>query len=299
MIHAELIYSVGGIFKECLLDYDAEKYLIAEYQRGYKWGSLEGEAVDKLLDDLYQAFKSSIHNKKKTDYYLQYITLKPGINKNNVKILEVIDGQQRLTTLSILCAIFRLLSENKIENVANNRLVYAVRDKFMDEFVYNENITKLTNASDWKQFTAENKLFDKQDVYYIYQAAKKISTELEKIKDELPSFYDFVLNDVKIIVNAVEQNIESEKVFRNLNGNKVPLSQAELIKGLLLTKTAREKEDEYQKRHFKEIMEIRSTIGRQWDEMARWLNNSEIKSFYFSNSVDGIEAVLEIVAIKN
>lgn len=299
MIHAELIYSVGGIFKECLHDYDADKFLIAEYQRGYKWGSLEGEAVDKLLDDLYQAFKSSNHNKKNTDYYLQYITLKPGINIDNVKILEVIDGQQRLTTLSILCAIFRLLSENKIENVANNKLVYAVRDKFMDEFVYDENITKLTNASDWNHFTTENKLFDKQDVYYIYQAAKKISAELDKIKDELLSFYDYILNDVKIIVNAVEQNIESEKVFRNLNGNKVPLSQAELIKGLLLTKTAREKEDEYQKKHFKEIMEIRSTIGRQWDEMARWLNNSEIKSFYFSSSVDGIEAILEIVAVKN
>ena len=59
------------------------------------------------------------------------------------------------------------------------------------------------------------------------------------LSELLEDFYVYLLNNVKIIVNSVEKHIESETVFKNLNSNKVPLTEAELIKGLLITKVGR------------------------------------------------------------
>ena len=95
---ADLIYSVRNIFNAdnqegCLTQHVASKYLIPSYQRGYKWASDDSGAVTILLNDLKKAF-----DLKKKEYYLQYITVKETKDKG-LTFLELIDGQQRLSTL--------------------------------------------------------------------------------------------------------------------------------------------------------------------------------------------------------
>ena len=65
-------------------------YHIPSYQRGYRWGENE---VERLLEDVWEA-----HEKKKDDYYLQPIVVR---NKGNNEY-ELIDGQQRLTTIYLI-----------------------------------------------------------------------------------------------------------------------------------------------------------------------------------------------------
>ena len=50
-------------------------FIIPNYQRGYKWASTENGAVTILLNDLWKAFES-YQNQERTEYYLQYITVK-------------------------------------------------------------------------------------------------------------------------------------------------------------------------------------------------------------------------------
>ena len=114
----ELIYNIKNIFSTensecCLVEYEVEKFHIAAYQRGYKWSSDEYGAVTILLNDLWDAFKAYQRNERK-EYYLQYITLK---RNSELRYLEVIDGQQRLTTLSVLLSTLSLKLEN--ENISN------------------------------------------------------------------------------------------------------------------------------------------------------------------------------------
>lgn len=297
----ELIYSVGKIFSKsnpesCLNEYDVSKYYIGAYQRGYKWDSDENGAVTFLLTDIYTAFQDYKKNYKK-EYFLQYITLK----RDNVnKYFEVIDGQQRLTTLSLLLSIFAL--KLKVENITDESIIYEIRDNFLSTFIFNlENLNKFINSK-WDDYIGLKiegyEPINNQDIYYIYSAAIKIDNFLEDKSKELNDFYNFILSNVMLIVNVVS-NVTSEKIFSNMNSNKVALTESELIKALLLTRYARENKSDNQSYSFREITEKRISLGRQWDEIANWTNRPSVKNFYFSDK-EGMNAILQLVAeLKN
>lgn len=276
---ADLIYSVRNIFNAenqdgCLTQHGASEYLIPTYQRGYKWGADNSGAVTILLNDLKKAF-----DLKKKEYYLQYITVKETKYETDVTVLELIDGQQRLTTLSILIAV--VTSILNIEDFADNKLNYAVRENFF------QNAIHLNLQSYLEEDWVEPNDFS-QDKHYIISAARRINDFVNHINDK-ESFFSFITDNVKIIVNVVDRG-DSERVFSNLNSNKVSLTEAELIKGILLTKVSRG--DDKRKR-FREITEERMKLGMLWDEMARWCNSPEVRSFYFGNENDGMTVLMK------
>lgn len=289
---AELIYSVRDIFNKktadgCLTQHNAEKYLIPTYQRGYKWASDEHGAVIILLNDLKKAFDA-----KKKEYYLQYITVKE-TKSGTETFLELIDGQQRLTTLSIFIAVATQIIN--CDDIANNLLNYEVRGDFFQDSIHNrENLPKFLSA-EWSNETGflNN---NSQDTFYIISAAKKINSFITEHFEESTrkEFANFVFDKVKIIVNVIDRG-DSERVFSNLNSNKVNLTEAELIKGILLTKVSRG--DDKQKR-FREITEERMKLGLQWDEMARWCNSPEVRMFYFNNASDGMTELMKFAACR-
>jgi len=294
---AELIYNIKNLFsieKEgCLLDYESNFYHIASYQRGYKWGSDENGAVSILLKDLKEAFQKSENNKTPIDFYLQYITLKK-IDK--FQYLEVIDGQQRLTTLSILLAVFSSLLETV--NIASNKLDYAVRSNFFKDYIYPvDNLKEIFHMS-WDRkvgLALSNGPINTQDVFYIFSAIQKCHQFLSSLpQQELKLFYEFVLQNVLVIVNVVE-HISSEKVFSNLNSNKVALTESELVKALFITKFAR-LNDTSKSKTFREIQERRLILGRRWDEVENWVNRKEVKAFYFSHYNSPMFGFLSLVA---
>jgi uncharacterized protein with ParB-like and HNH nuclease domain len=286
----ELVFSIKNIFNTdasegCLGQYDAEKYHIPAYQRGYKWASKKTtDAIQILMTDLWEAFISAKNSNRK-EYYMQYITVKK-INKENH--LEVIDGQQRLTSFSILLSVIDLILKSQ-KNLAIGKLEYAIRDDFFNNYIYDNHKLETFLAANWHNKTGINingKDINKQDVFYLHSAAQYIHTFLlqELVEMELNEFNEFILNYVKIIVNEIEPHIDSERVFRNLNSNKVGLTEAELIKGLLLTKAARTTSEQVKQKHYREILEIRTALGRQWDEITTWVNDEKVKHFFFSSN---------------
>lgn len=286
----ELVFNIKNIFSTdaiegCLGQYDAEIYHIPAYQRGYKWASKKPtDAIQILINDLWEAYISAKNSNRK-EYYMQYITVK---KISNEKYLEVIDGQQRLTSFSILLSVIHLVSKKQI-NLAKGKLKYAIREDFFNNFIYDNHKLETFLAANWnneKGISIDGKDINKQDVFYLHSAAQHIHNFLVQahIKPELEKFNEFILNHVKIIVNEIEPHIDSERVFRNLNSNKVGLTEAELIKGLLLTKAARSTSDQVKQKHYREILEIRTALGRQWDEIATWVNDKKVKHFYFSNN---------------
>ena len=299
---AELTYSINNIFNDtssegCLYQYEASTFFIPSYQRGYKWGSnSDNDPVPVLLNDLYSAFQKS-PNKK---YYLQYITI-----SKKEKLLEVIDGQQRLTTLSIMLSVFHLLLKN-IQNISDKKLKYAIRPSIFENHIYSKDKLKLFIDNPWNEngIKLNEQNVNNQDVFYLHEASVKIHNFLNDIKSnesgekQLGEFYLFITKEVMIILNAVESHIPGEKVFRNLNSKKVPLTEVELVKGLLLTKVSRNQNENDKRKHFREILEIRSTLGRRWDEMSSKSNESGF-SFFFFKEGHGFEGLIELVAIIN
>lgn len=295
MDKAELTYSVKGIFTKCLDDYHfAQSFYISPYQRGYKWGARKGEPVWQLLDDINNSFKYKGSDRKK-EYYLQYITLKPRKTHNDTFCLEVIDGQQRLTTLSILLATIKKL-DARLASYSDGKIDYAVRTQFLKDWVYSNKIDSLLSFESWDSFIAANGTFDKQDVYFLFGAAKAIETFLTDIitLENLRDFYTYLCDDVKLIVNAVETHVNSEKVFANLNTNKVLLTEDDLIKALLLTRSGRQKSETGKPRSYREIMDWRSLMGRQWDEMQNWVETAGIKSVFFPKMENAMLGLLKL-----
>lgn len=298
---AELIFSIKNIFNDssadgCLHQYEAEKFHIPSYQRGYKWASKDdNDPVPILLNDLINAYSNS----PKKNYYLQYIT----VTKRD-KMLEVIDGQQRLTTLSIMLSVFHLMLEDEA-NLAENKLHYAIRPQIFENYIYIKEKFLNFLQQDWvreKGIDFDNIQINGQDVFYLHSASKKIKSFLNNLKTEngleyFQKLFHFFLENVMIIVNIVESHIPGEKIFRNLNSKRLILTEVDLVKGLLLTKVARVQETNGKKKHFREIMEIRSSLGRKWDEMYVFANEPKFKSFFFIEG-NGFYSLLELLAIR-
>lgn len=290
------IYSIKDIFNTtsgCLFDYKVKGYYIASYQRGYKWKSnSEHDQVPVLLLDIYEAFIKANITKTTQEYYLQYITVK----KTDNNLFEVIDGQQRLTTLTLLFNVLEhFFNEDNITKKEDAFLVTYARYLKEERSIFSQIIQLLksnTNAENLKE----------QDKFYMLNAALSIKTFFEILKQEnekeFNSFISFFKNNVKIILNKEDEHTSAEEVFANLNDNKVPLTNAYLIKGLLLTKASRVARSNTTKKHFKEIIDQRAIMGRIWDEMNSWFSKPEVSLFFFGTNQNGMEKMLELISFN-
>lgn len=284
----EFIHSVKAIFSSdvhdgCLGLHNVSCYYIGPYQRGYKWASQNKfDQVPQLLVDLYNAYCS-----KTKEYFLQYITVKKTKLKDDY-VLEVIDGQQRLTTLSIL---FDRISRLGIgENISEDKLIYSRYDHIDIFRAVNDRIRCDISSDDQ---------IEQQDLYYMVKAGRCIDTFFGIMKDNSEvnqkSFVNFILNNVKIIFNTENSFVESEEVFANLNDNKVSLTNAYLIKGLLLTKAARRTNEFGRSYNYKDILDQRTIMGRAWDEMNSWIEQEMVSYYFFKTKQNGMEKMLELV----
>ena len=262
----KLLYTTKELFDSYLRD---KYYTIPEYQRGYKW---ETKDIDCLLKD--------INNFSKNDdldlfYCLQNITL-----VENKDSFNVVDGQQRLTTLAI---ILSYLGEYSL---INEKIQYNIRketEEFLKEYIYkSSNIKTIEN---WEQLLSisslENKDYDYQDVYYLFNAYKTVQSWFDSYPHKEPEMRDQVLNHIKIIVN-LPKNIDEQELFENLNGKRVPLDGADLIRALIITRVAKTEVGELDDSTKQNVLinERRVKIGLLLDSFNLWWSE-ENKQIYF------------------
>lgn len=251
----KLLYSVREVFSKCL--FGCAYYNIPEYQRGYKWTA---NNVKQLLDDLKNFKKSN-----KEDFYcLQNITIAESII-NGEKVLNVIDGQQRLTTLYILLSY--LNKSNHILAVPTSILKYSIRkktDSFLNEYISSGEI--------WNEpITPESMPY--KDQYYIAQVCIGID---EWFKDNTLN-ESVLLDSLKLIVNKVDSN-EEEQVFANINGGKVDLDGADLIRAILITRAAKQKFAD--KTDKQKIGNFRIELGIELDTINQWWAQKDVTAFF-------------------
>ncbi|MDO6995051.1 DUF262 domain-containing protein [Brachyspira innocens] len=245
-------------------------YNIPEYQRGYKWNE---EDVEALLNDI-----DKFEGGENKFYCLQNITIK----KQQDNIYEVIDGQQRLTTLSILLSY---LGETDLLN----KIQYSIR-KESGEFLYTllkeKEIDYLDNNLRYnddfynavKELKQENKDYDSQDVFHFCLAKHTIKIFFDKFgNDKKESFTTKLLNNVKLIVNDVSSgnDVKGETIFKNLNSNKVALEYYDLIRAIFITRVKKEyKESDI------DLAEKRIKIGIDIDNMNIWWSDKNVKEYF-------------------
>lgn len=274
----------------CLQQHGCEAFYIPAYQRGYKWGSDPGQQVDRLLKDLEAALKN-----KRKEYLLQAITVKKAQNPAAPgSVLEVIDGQQRLTTLTILFTVMANSDEigKSRPNPSAKKLYYAIRG---EKQPLDETIRNLLQRKELKP-EKENR----QDVFYQQAAVvrcREFATETLRSEQMREDFFRYLCERVKLLVNLVESHVPAEEAFGNLNSNRVELTETELIKGLLLTRSARPLENVPQMPQ--RALQDRVLRGRKWDEISGWIQREEVKGFFFGSDPNPMLALLQVVALRS
>lgn len=256
---SELIYSVKEIFTDYLEKGNYKCFNIPDYQRGYKWNASD---ATKLLDDL-KKFEES--NLKDGDFYcLQNITLVPNPDG---KSLNVVDGQQRLTTLYILLSYYKNCKSSEVEDLKDfsNVLKYSIRESTAKK------LEELNGKTDWDIINTSSA--GHRDEFYILAVAESIKTwfSLNSLK------FDTVWNKLKLIVNKIEGKSE-ETIFANINGDKVPLDGADLVRAILMTKSAKEKFADL--KSTEKTNEFRVRMGIEIDGINQWWSNEEVKIYY-------------------
>lgn len=237
-------------------------FFIPSYQRGYRWTESQ---VKALLKDIWDFIEDKDSQKKSGIYCLQPIVVK---KKEGEDVYEVIDGQQRLTTIYlILKKLEKQLEDSEDKNLGS--LKYATRDTQH----YLDNVT-------------EDKKEDNIDFFHVYNSNKNIQDWFkEKSKTTRAATSKFVfpfLDDVHVIWYEVTDGSDSIDIFTRLNLGKIPLTNGELIKALFLRKgnfNIEENGEAIDAMYLKQIQ-----IASEWDKIENQLQENDF--WYFIYNID-------------
>lgn len=284
------------------------KFFIPSYQRGYRWTE---QQVKDLLNDVnefiqnknsdFYSLQPLVVKKRWPDKALEQIKEKASIEEiedyiNNCE-WEVIDGQQRLTTIYIIL------------NYLNTELYdidYQTREKFGSflETIKNRDFTfdDINNA--FSNFINEgngkNKFFDNIDFYHVLTSHSTIKhwfevehRDDEKVKNE--DFKNHLLKNVKFIwYESVDE--DPIKVFTRLNIGKIKLTNSELIKALMLNRSNFKDESS---RH---IQLRQQEIASEWDNIEYTLQNDEFWLFLHESNYGKptrIDFIFDLICEEN
>ncbi len=216
--------------------FDADNYYqVPSYQRPYSW---DNEQIDELWDDLFSAFEEG-----KEEYFLGSIIVSKGEKE---KYLDVIDGQQRLTTLMILFCVLRDLyyKDHKEKNSILGR-IRSLEDSEnrlkLRTQIHNQNHFEqdILNGID---FTKKRKISEIKADKFI-NAALRFKEKVDSItgdKEKIEGFKEYILEKVKVILVKCSDPTFAMKLFEVLNTRGLDLTAADIIKSNLMGRLKQE-----------------------------------------------------------
>lgn len=220
---------------------DGTLFLIPSYQRGYRW---QKEDVQKLLRDL-ATFSG-------TDYCLQPLELQEAerpqdlVNVNDKRFIRVVDGQQRLTTITIIADLLG------IKNL-NWKIYYLVEKKYLSDLLSTDDQEQTINA------------------HFRYEVEQEVEQTVKEFsqKERLEKYFS---EDKNIVFpthflppdnNGEEENDKGQKAFNRLNAGKTPLTSSELIRALYMVNDSGLDEQQ------------RMEISKEWELIENTLANEQ------------------------
>ncbi len=251
------------------------KFFIPDYQRGYRWEETE---VSDLMKDLLAFYVAYKENKEKS-YSLQPLVVKKRDNKNllekirnsnsvdEVKQLlsseehwEVVDGQQRLTSILILLQALNADIKYSKADIKYS-IEYDVVEKSRD---FIKNISTISE-------TEADKDINLSHIYDAYQTIEKFLKD--NISEKSNDFREVISENVKFVWYEAAEEENSLEIFKRLNVGKIALTESELIKALFLNRS-----------NFKGQEHRQAEIAREWDSIETLLQDDEFWLFIQSAS---------------
>lgn len=239
-------------------------FRIPEFQRPFSW---EEENIEKLFDDIKTSMETDLEKYGNLDDFEPYflgsiIQLYPGKDYKNYSL---IDGQQRMISLTILMAVIRDLIDDQEyqEDLQDSIYQKASKAKGHPESV---RVTIRTREMDFfrknvleKGGTLESLAIDKTDFNNLSLPKQRIATAIKTFRGSfdngnneidqefLQNYTEYLLQKVMMVVITTRSLESAFRLFNVVNARGMPLTNADLLKSFNLGKINSNKLEEYTK----------------------------------------------------
>ena len=237
---------------ECrLIEYmegSKKRFIIPVYQRNYDWKT---ENCKQLFDDLVKVIK----NNRRSHFFGSVVSVYEPSGRNTEFL--VIDGQQRLTTVSLLfLAMYNLINNNVIASQDDSLGKQIYEDFLVDKYKPQDTRIKLKPVkNDRKAF---GKLFDSVDEHiresnltanynYFYDRIQKQEITIDQLFDAICS--------LEIINITLNNEDNPQLIFESLNSTGLDLSEGDKIRNFILMGLPAKEQDEYYEKYWNRIEE--------------------------------------------
>lgn len=201
-------------------------FSIPSYQRPYVWTD---EAIKSLFDDLLSAWRA-----QQPHYYVGTILTSEHDNR-----YELIDGQQRTTTLMLLALVFK---RKGIKTLLTNLISTKVKHQLRLSFTIREQVQSFlghqAGLEEYKLNSPSDEEIKKNP--YLNRMAGCIKTfdgllnQLQGEGEKLEDFGDFIYQKLHLINNQIPKGTDLNRLFATMNNSGVQLEQTDILKALLL-----------------------------------------------------------------
>ncbi|RAX54914.1 hypothetical protein CCY99_01870 [Helicobacter sp. 16-1353] len=236
---------------------DKRFYQVPDYQRPYSW---DKEHVESLLSDLESAYVNAYDE----DYFCGSLVLVVKKIYKDRQIFDVIDGQQRLTTFSLLACVIRDLYEKNLEGKAKEYILDSLKNRYGEK---EERLRFLTDERyhlDYKK-VVDGGIKENADKNKYATNAKIIKEFLKKDlsksinENSINEFVEWLYTSVVLTVIICQNEDSAIRIFEIINTRGLPLRPSDILKARLMQKLTT-KED-------------RNSFKTEWQEIERDLEN--------------------------
>ena len=287
---------------------------IPSYQRPYAW---DKDQISDLIEDLTESYC----NGKEEQYFCGSLVIAKGANSERY---DIIDGQQRLTTFTILACVIRdfhidnLGAENKdriqdsiydkydkdkhkLKFLTDEKYQIAFENSVLRENVLQERLKDIKKAQDIK----DNRYL--QNAYYLKE---RLKGAIDENSIDIDDFVSWLYT--KVILTRIECPDEESaiRIFNVLNGRGMPLSPVDILKSYLMQSLDKERREAF-KTTWQEIMSNLKTMGFSMnDTLNAYLYyaiaknpkeklDKELKTYFEKTKQDSIAIIEDIKTFAN
>ena len=283
-------YKEIGFGKQTIANVFAEWYTVPSYQRHYIWDT---DNINDMLED----FSANYLDHNNEEYFLGSYIIQSK-DKNN----DLLDGQQRITTLFLLFAFLRdyeksssevkdncvnliFQKANKIRNIEERvRLSYEIRGnikRFIGEYLIDSGSIETHWAEIVKKANSKRESTSIQRMCNALVCFKEYFSEHSEI--DLDAYLGFILNNVVMIYISADSLEDAFRLFSIMNDRGQKLSNADILKSSNLEKI---EDDQEMNEYAREWENIQEDLGNDFDRFLAYVRTMLIKKRSKTNLLD-------------
>lgn len=241
------------------------QFEIPDFQRPYAWTT---EQADELFNDLVSAMPDARVSGATSQYFLGSIVL---IKEDRELKSKVVDGQQRLSTLTMLFAVLReampqaadditdfLYKKGKV-SLGEKKIEYRLTAREEDADFFRTNIQEPGGIAQLVASTdklEDSRLRYRENATLLLEKAKALSA------DDLDALWKFLANDCSLVVISTPDLEAAYRIFSVLNNRGLDLAPIDIIKAQVLGQIRTKAGDVISRAYAKEWSRIETALGR-------------------------------------